>query len=79
MKAVVKELGGSLGQLLGQQRAGVVAAMVAAAQRTGACQDALCAELAAALRSRAETGQVSGRCCFQKGGKGQLLRLLLDQ
>ena len=50
MKGVFKELEGSMGQLLSGKRAGVVAALVAAAHRTGACQESVCSGLAKALR-----------------------------
>lgn len=63
MKALLKELGGSLGMLLSHRRAGVVASLVAAAQRTGACQEAVCTALASALRSNSNSQQVSVRCC----------------
>ncbi|KAK9798918.1 hypothetical protein WJX73_010578 [Symbiochloris irregularis] len=54
MKALMKELGQSFGELLAQHRAGVVAALVAAAHRTGACNDAVSSSLASGLK---HTGQ----------------------
>lgn len=58
MRGLVRELASGLGQLLKQRRAGVVAALVAAAHRTGACQEAVCKSLAAAL-----TGGASDQVC----------------
>ena len=58
MKGLLKELGGSFEQLLSQKRAGVVAALVAACLRTGACQEVVCAALTAALHSRQQEDKV---------------------
>ena len=65
MKAVVKELGPSIGQLLSQQRAGVVAALLAAAGRTGACQDAVLQGLSTGLRASQATAKVCRVLCLK--------------
>lgn len=57
MEQVTKELEDHLGQLLKQNRAGVVAALVAAAHRTGACHEAL----GKALSARLQDGQHSSK------------------
>ena len=77
MKAVVKELGPSIGQLLSQQRAGVVAALLAAAGRTGACQDAVLQGLNTGLRACQDTAKV---CCLhaQDGRQDRTGQGLLD-
>lgn len=61
MKAVMKELGASFGQLLGQHRAGVVAALMAAAHRTGACNDAVSSSLVSGLK---QASQQDARVCL---------------
>ena len=59
MKGVVKELRGSFPELLQRKRAGVVAAALAAAARTGTGQVELAQALAAALRELPGNTQVS--------------------
>ncbi|MEW5306821.1 MAG: hypothetical protein WDW36_009259 [Sanguina aurantia] len=65
VKSMFEELQASLGELLRKRRSGVVAALVAACGRTGACQKEVCATLATAL-----TGAAAAATLQQAGAGG---------